>query len=258
MIARILIFLLLSASTLFAQQPDSLEAVETTSSTVTILADIEGAYVFLNGDSIGTTPLLDFAIPPGSYNLRMVSPDVGNWLSEPIVDSVTIKEGTSREFSYTFSRKFLIVTTPSGAEVAVKDSILGTTPLVLKTDHASLTLRRSGFEETIIDLASAKRGIVTAQLKRKWQHDSDETALNDETNEGTGSLRLYITGATTIVAGAASAYFKVRADNLYGQYIRNGDPAQLSEVNRLDTAAGIALAATQISLGLFTYFVLSE
>ncbi|MBX2992707.1 MAG: PEGA domain-containing protein [Bacteroidetes bacterium] len=258
MIAKVLLLLLLPAGASLAQQPDSLEVPLPPHTTVTILANIEGAYVFLNGDSVGTTPLLNYASTPGFYHLRIVSPDVESWLSDPILDSLTIEEGTTREFSYTFERKVLIVTTPSGAEVTVKDSVLGTTPLVLKTEHPSLKLRRPGFEETTIDLASAKQGIITAQLKRQWQHDSDETALNDETGEGTGSLRLYITGATTIVAGAASAYFKVRADNLYGQYIRNGDPAQLSEVNRLDTAAGIALAATQISLGLFTYFVLSE
>jgi hypothetical protein len=94
-------------------------------------------------------------------------------------------------------------------------------------------------------------------LRKIWQSDSEESIFTDSDNNGS-SLRLYISGATTIIAGAASAYFKVKADNTYSQYVRSGDPNQLSEVNRLDTAAGIALVATQISLGLFAYFMLSE
>jgi hypothetical protein len=71
-------------------------------------------------------------------------------------------------------------------------------------------------------------------------------------------LKLYVAGAATIIAGATSAYFKLKADNRYSDYIRTGNATSLAEVDRLDTAAGVALAATQISLGLFTYFLLSE
>lgn len=226
---------------------------------VTIQTTIEGARVYLDSDSLGITPLTIPSVKTGMHHIKLVPPDVENWLSEPILDSLLVQssESGSQTFRYSFNQQFLILSSPSNAEVFSQDSLLGTTPLVIKTTLSSLKLKKEGFEDTKIEISNAKRGILSAQLKKLWQNGAEESTLKDE-NESGSSLRLYITGATTILAGAASAYFKVRADNSYGQYVSTGDPDKLSEVDRLDAAAGVALAATQISIGLFIYFILSE
>jgi hypothetical protein len=224
---------------------------------VTIQCNIDGARVYLDSDSVGTTPLTLSSVAPGKHALKLVPPDVENWLSEPMVDTLDVSGTAPIAARFSFEQKYLVLSTPSQASVFVGDSLMGTTPLVVKTASPSITLRLPGFEEVTLPTANAKRGILSADLKRIWQTTAEESIFKDSEENGS-SLRLYLTGATTILAGATSAYFKVKADNTYSQYVRTGDPNQLAEVNRLDTAAGIALAVTQISLGIFTYFILSE
>lgn len=224
---------------------------------VTIQCNIEGTRVYLDSDSVGTTPLTLSAVAPGKHVVKLVPPDVENWLSEPLVDTMEVSGSTPVVAKFSFEQKYLVLSTPSQANVFAGDSLMGTTPLVVKTSAPSLTLRLPGFEEVTLPTANAKRGILSADLKKIWQSTTEESIFKDSEEKGS-SLRLYLTGATTILAGATSAYFKVKADNTYSQYVRTGDPNQLAEVNRLDTAAGIALAVTQISLGIFTYFILSE
>lgn len=239
------------------EQADSLARPTAPTSSLTILTNVDGARVFLDSDSVGVTPLTIPSVALGKHRLKLVPPDVENWLTEPIVDSIQVQSGEPQTFRYSFNQKFLVLSTPTGAEIFSNDSLMGTTPLVIKTELQSLRLKKQGFEETTVEIANAKRGVLAVKLNKVWQSGADSSIFSDS-EEKPSSLRLYITGATTILAGAASAYFKVKADNSYSNYVRTGDPSQLSEVNRLDTSAGIALAATQISLGLFTYFILSE
>lgn len=253
----IIILSLVFSAAVAQESADSLAAKNPSISPLTIQANVESARVFLDADSVGVTPLTIPAVTPGYHCVKIVPPNAESWLSEPIVDSILVQPRTAQTLHYSFTQKTLILSSPSGAEVFLKDSLVGTTPLVIKTVFPSFKLKKQGFEEADIEIASAKSGIVSTQLKKVWLSGAEESIFRDSEENGS-SLRLYITGATTILAGAASAYFKVRADNSYSQYVRSGDPSQLSEVNRLDTAAGIALVATQMSLGLFTYFILSE
>lgn len=246
---------LLPLGMLFSQEPHDSVRVAVTP-TVTFHTSPGGGSLFVDGDSLGTTPLT-VELPPGKHHVRLVPPDVGSWLTDPIVDSVEIAAEDSATLRFAFTQRMLILSTPSGAEVRSGDSLLGTTPLVLNTMPLSLILKKEGYEEQPVNTEAARRGIISAQLKKVWQTGNGEPVFSDDDDSGS-SLRLYISGATTIIAGAASAYFKVKADNRYAEYLRNGNPGQLSEVNRLDAAAGVALVATQISLGLFTYFILSE
>lgn len=82
--------------------------------------------------------------------------------------------------------------------------------------------------------------------------------LEEATPKKNGTFRLYLTGATAIISGATAAYFKIKADDRYQAYQLRGEQALLSETNRLDAVSAVALIATQVSLGLFTYFILSE
>ncbi|MER3522968.1 MAG: hypothetical protein C4326_02600 [Ignavibacteria bacterium] len=230
---------------------------DSTTTSLTIETDPAGGMVYLNGDSLGTTPWTSAKIRPGTHMLRLVPPDGTSWLSDPLSDTITVPPSGALTLRYTFTRRLLILSSPSEAEVLVHDSLLGTTPFVRKGELRSVVLRKHGYADTTLDLSSAARGIIVASLKKVWKSSAEESIFKAE-EEHASSLRLYLTGATTILAGAASAYFKVRADNTYSQYVETRDDKRLAEVNRLDTAAAVALVAAQVSFGLFTYFMLSE
>jgi hypothetical protein len=240
---------------------DTLAAQPSPVATITIETDQPGAKVFLDGDSVGTTPLRLTLTQGGKRQLRLVPRGATNWLIDPVNDTIDVDvlsgRGTEHTLRYAFSSKVLLVSTPAEAEVWRGDSLIGTTPLVVQRSYTPLLLRKMGYADTTLDISQVPAGILKASLQKVWKSTPDESIFKDA-EESRSSLRLYITGATTVIAGATSAYFKVKADNLYSQYVRTRDPSQLAEVNRLDTAAGIALAATQLSLGLFAYFMLSE
>lgn len=257
-IMRILAVLLIACTPAAAQELHDTSAVQTDSlAPLTIETDMPGAVVFLDGDSVGVTPCTVPSSYVGRRHLRLVPREASNWLVDPILDTMDIVAGVAQTKRYAFSPKLLIISTPSEAAVFFGDSLIGTTPLVVRGISGPLRLQKMGYADTTLDISQAARGILTTGLKKIWTSTPEESIFKD--SEGNGSsLRLYITGATTVLAGAASAYFKVKADNIYSKYVRTGDPNDLAEVNRLDTAAGIALAATQLSLGLFTYFILTE
>jgi hypothetical protein len=213
------------------------------------------ARVFVDGDSIGSTPLT-FNVLPGKHVLRLVpEDDVQSWAADPLADTIIVTANAPQSLSYTFKSKLFLNSQPTGAAVYALDSLLGTTPLIITSSHLTFTFRKEGFEESTVALTEPKN--ITVNLKRAWQSGADSSIFR-EPEATRSSLRLYLAGTTTILAGAASAYFKVKADNSYESYLRTGNQTQLSDTERYDTAAGIAIAATQISLGLFTYFILSE
>lgn len=82
--------------------------------------------------------------------------------------------------------------------------------------------------------------------------------LRGTTGHNGRTIALYTSGGIAIVAGIAAAYFKISADDRNDAYGITGNPALLEERRRLDTAAGIAFAATQIGFVVFSYLLLSE
>jgi len=73
-----------------------------------------------------------------------------------------------------------------------------------------------------------------------------------------GPTKLYIAGGATVVTGVAAAYFKIKADNRYDEFLGTDNVLLRNESKKLDTAAAFFLVATQIGLAFFIYYLLSE
>lgn len=86
---------------------------------------------------------------------------------------------------------------------------------------------------------------------------SDPVFLNS-TVFNSGASKLYLAGGATILTGIAAAYFKIKADNRYDEFVGTDNGQLLNESKSLDTAAALFLAATQIGLAFFIYYLLSE
>jgi hypothetical protein len=185
-----------------------------------------------------------------------------SWLTESITDSINIAIGKERVLRYAFVPRYLIQSAPDGADILMGDSLAGITPSVIRIssprEERPIRLRKEGYELATISLAQVTRGVIAVDLSRTWHSGNHRESIFREDETNGKNLRLYITGAATVLSGVASAYFKVQADNRYDDYLRSGNPALRSETSRLDAASGVALAITQLGLGLFTYFLLSE
>jgi len=243
-------------------QPTDTVAVPDTSSSVTFVTDIDSARVVVDGSLVGFTPVKVDTLPPGLHEVRIHHPDMENWLTESIMDSIDIAVGKEHVLRYAFVPRYLIRSTPDGAEILFGDSLAGMTPSVIRIsnplEEQPIRLRKEGYEPATISLARVARGVIVVDLSRSWHSEEQRESIFRENKTDGKNLRLYIAGAATVLSGVASAYFKVQADNRYDDYLRSGNPALRSETSRLDTASGVALAITQLGLGLFTYFLFSE
>jgi hypothetical protein len=229
---------------------------------LTIATGPDTALVFIDSVQRGTTPLTVDSLAAGNHIIRLVHADVPSWLTGTILDTVHCGPGERRTLRYSFERRVLIITDPSGALVFAGDSSLGTTPMVFALPPGGipggLSASKQGYERMVIPLPPGQGGITRAVLKKLWQSDPPEGALVRESNGDRSSIRLYVAGGITVVAGIAAAYFKIKADNRNAAYQANGSPALRDETRRLDTAAGISLIATQIGFGFLTYFLLAD
>ena len=233
-----------------------------TAASVTIDSGADSALVFLDSVPRGLTPLTIDSLPPGSHVLRLVHADAASWLTGTIVDTLHLAAGERRTLRYSFERRILIITDPSGAVVFAGDSSLGTTPLAFSVPAegipGGISAAKQGYETAVLPLPPGQGGITRAVLKKLWQSEPPEGALMKESNGDRSSLRLYVAGGITLVSGMAAAYFKIKADNRNAEFQLSGNPALRNETRRLDTAAALSLVATQIGFGFLTYFLLAD
>jgi hypothetical protein len=221
----------------------------------------ESAWVMLDTAIAGQTPC-SLAVPaPARVHLRIQHPDIANWLTGTVDDTLAVHGGEIIRRAYTLETRTLVVSSPMGAEVFDGDSLLGSTPLVLQRERVSptseLTLRLRGYERAAANPGMASRGVLRVPLRARMDPATqpDRALLTDSRPSPT---RLYLTGGGAILAGAAAAYFKTKADNTNNDYLLTRDPALASKRNRFDTTSGVFLVVTQVSLGLFLAFLLSE
>jgi len=240
------------------------DTLRITDSHVTIIkADVNGALVYIDDKFSGVVPLTIDTLSKGRHYVRVIDPDYSNWLTGVVEDTVNVTEN-SQTFTYRIPRLVMINTDPFGADVMLGDSLLGQTPFVLDVDDgvelSEITLRKEGYSVSTLGSLVAKRGTFFTTLRREWDPGIGDMVVASAPLDGRHphSTSLYITGAAAVLSGAASAYFKTRADREYYAYLFSGDPTRLSTTRRLDTSAGIALMATQISTFLFVYFLLSD
>jgi len=231
---------------------------------VTVInADVAGALVYIDGSFRGQVPLTIDSLPTGRHYIRVIDPDFSNWLTGIAEDTINVTE-SSQTFSYRIPRLVMINSDPSGANVMLVDSLLGQTPFVLDVSEgvelSEVRLEKKGYSPSTLGSLIAKRGTFFATLQREWDPGIGDMVVASAPLDGRHphATSLYITGAAVVLSGAASAYFKTRADREYDAYLFSGDQSRLSTTRRLDTSAGIALVATQVSTFLFVYFLLSD
>ena len=225
-----------------------------------VSSNIHDALVFVDGNPVGTTPCVLDSLSPGRHHLRTLHPDLHNWVTESFDDTVDLAKGGEKAISYTFHTRYTVTSQPFGAMVYSSDSLIGSTPLMLQDHHGlpSLRLEKPGFESAVLSRPEAPGGMMTVSLTRKQGLAEDSPVFRNITPYERTSWPLYLTGTASVLSGVTAAYLKVKADNTYADYRSTGDPALLAKTNRLDRGAAIALIVTEVGLGLFTYFILSE
>jgi hypothetical protein len=230
--------------------------------TLTVHSNPPGLSVYVDSSFVGTTPVDQFPIDPGTRILRYLQPDHRIWSRQTVVETLFVRTGEHPERFVQVPTIYRVTSDPFGARVELHDSTLGETPLMLSlTDpaqRATVRLSKDGFVPSELVLP-ADGGVVNVPLQPlagNGYADGRTMFLNNQPSKS--SLPIYLTTGSTVLTGVAAAYFKLKADNHYDSYRQTGNRSSLDQVRRYDTAAGIALIASEASLLLLTYLLLSQ
>ena len=253
----LLITLLACASSRADVNQDGMDTLLIRYGQATFHANVDGAIISIDGVVVGSAPITVDSLMPGSRHVKIVHPERGDWMPRAIEDTIQVEPDVPLLREYRFEPRFVLRSDPYGAEVQMGDSVLGTTPLELEPSHdrTVVTLTIPGYEAQTTDLADATPGIVMVRLRPLDGVEEDGIAGTEA--GGPGVIPLVLSGASAIIAGGISAHFKANADEQYDRYLQTADLANLDETRRLDGLAAVSLIASQISLGLFVYLLVS-
>ncbi|MDI6803980.1 MAG: PEGA domain-containing protein [Bacteroidota bacterium] len=228
-------------------------------SRISIYCNVQNAKIFLDTTLVGYTPLENYTVKPGFYVLRVLSPDECSWFSKSYIDSIQIQLNENFVKKIELEYIWFISSSPSGAGVYYKDSLIGKTPTVFysKSDINVITFNKAGYEKlTIPNDKNNSRIDVELQPKEQNILIHQNKYLSNDGNKLQGSV--YVAAGGTVLFGATAIYTKIKADEYYKLYRKTGDASLLTKVRKLDTYSGISLVVAEISSLLLTYLLLSK
>ena len=194
---------------------------------LTVYSPIENSSIFIDDNFAGSDSAKLF-LEGGSYSL-LIKENSRGWNAVRFRDSIYLQDASSPVvIDYGAIHPMELV---SSAEVF---SLMNAG---LEKDKSLSSLRNfRNFGSTYEYNAPVKLNFETSKEKRFIE---------------TLTFKLLISSA--IALGAASAYFKIKADGKYDKYQRNFDRSYLDETEKYDLYSGIAFGALQINFGALLY-----
>lgn len=228
-------------------------------SRLSIFCNVSNAKIFLDTTLVGHTPLENFAVKPGTYLLRVSSHDQRSWFSNSYIDSIHIQPNEHFKKKIELDFFWFISSSPSGAAVYYKDSLIGKTPTVFysKSDINVITINKAGYEKITIpvDKNNSKIDVELQPTEQNILFHQNKYLSKDGNKL---QVSIYVAAGGAVVFGATAAYTKIKADEYYKRYRTTGNKNLLNKVRKLDTYSGISLVVTQASSLLLTYLLLSK
>ncbi len=213
---------------------------------LTVHANRSGCRAYLDDSLLGLTPLDSVPVAAGSHLLRCAPPDSFNWISQPVSDSIDCLPGELLVKSIQLPRFAYVSSQPDGATASDEDtSELGKTPLWIPLSDVPrpVHLLKDGYRPAVLEVVGDTIVVL--------EPDGSLSGIGGGALSTAGtksSLPVYLTAGAAVLTGAVAAYFKIRADHLYGDYRSSGDPGTLDSIHRYDRISGIALATCEINL----------
>ncbi len=221
---------------------------------LSVHANCTGSRVYLDDSLAGRTPIDSLPVAPGGHLLRCMPPDPFEWTTAPVADSIDCPAGGVLLKEIAFPRYVRVSSQPDGA-TATGDSaiILGQTPLWVPVaeEPGSIRLAKDGYSPVL--LRTVRDTVVVLERNGGAMRPDAIVALS--TSNGQSDLPMYITSGAAVLTGALAAYFKIKADHLYSDYLNSGDPSTLESIHRYDRASGFALAACEINVAALAFLL---
>ncbi len=231
-------FILIYAVSLSAQDCKALLSINT---------DNELAFVIINNEAPVNGKNSSIELNPGTY-IVTVGESSDRWDAKTFIDTVVITGCEKISRTYNFFRESMLKTEPPDVYVYSADTLVGHTPLLLPPDIKIISLKKPGYQDLIIN-------VTDKNLNDKI--DLKPLTTNNDENFFESTLFYYLSGSL-LALGAATAYYKLKADDKYSEYQVTGNEALLEETQRLDTISGVTFGLLQINFALLLYFFLTD
>ena len=220
-----------------------------------VTSNIAQARVYIDSAYAGTTPLESYPITAGKHAVCVLSENDQRWTTTPACREIEVLPRQEIRLTVEVPRQLKISSEPYGAQVVYHDSVLGRTPWIFSTvvGQGTITLSKDGYENLTL-VFDPSTSLLHGSLISKQGNGTSFL----EREESRSITPIVVTASSAVLTGVAAAYLKIQADNLYNSYKNTGNASDLDRVHRLDTAAGFALVASQFSIALLTYFLLSR
>lgn len=174
--------------------------------------------------------------------------DLWRWNSNSRKDTIRITKCKNYERKYSFENRILFNTDPQDVSVFENDSLIGFTPLLIKSIDKNLILKKPDYTSSATSFSEIALGgkPVLQFVGYKEKEDFYETTW------------FKVLVSTAIALGATTAYYKLEADKKFDEYQITGDPALLDQTDKYDVISGVTFVALQINFGLILYLFLAD
>lgn len=212
-----------------------------------ISSDIEHISILIDDELVESSKYFEGSVAKGLHKITVYE-NTGRWNSEIFIDTLNVLNCDDIHLEYNFRSNVLIDSDPGDANVFVGDSLIGYTPLFIPQGINKLRLEKKGYESRIISDSDIE---LNKPIQLNFTGEISTESFVDKT-------LFKILAGSMLLLGAATAYYKLEADDSFEEYEVTGDPSLLDRTDKFDTISGITFAAFQINFGVLIYFFLVD
>jgi len=215
--------------------------------TLSIQSDKDSAKLFIDGIYFGQGNNFVSELDTGLHAIELQK-DLWRWNSTTVRDTIKINECKKYFKKYSFENRILFDTDPQDVYVFENDSLIGFTPLLIKSIDKNLTLKKPDYTSLVTNYDEIALGgkPVLQFVGHKEKEDFYETTW------------FKVLVSTAVALGATTAYYKLEADKKFDEYQITGDPDFLDQTDKYDVISGVTFVAMQINFGLILYLFLAN
>lgn len=215
--------------------------------TLKITCDRNNVIILVDDSLAGTGDYVELNIGKGIHKITALE-NSDRWDAQTLIDTIKVTDCNDVKINFKFTKKVFLDSDPQDAYVYSADSLIGYTPLLIPEYLNNLRLEKPGYQGVTLNYSRIK---TNKPVKLKYIGQPDDGNFFDKT-----LFKILVGSMVTL--GAATAYFKLKADNKFDEYQQSGDASLLDQTNRLDLVSGITFVALQINFGVIIYFFLVD
>ncbi|HEX2786320.1 MAG TPA: PEGA domain-containing protein [Ignavibacteria bacterium] len=232
---------------------------DSTKHTLTIYSNFDSSIVKIDTNIIGYTPLINYKLPQGEYEINiMKSSNYKDWDEE--IKSVKINLTADTLLTVNFRYYYFIDTDPDNAQVLNNNIFLGLTPLRYLSETSltgKLLFKKDGFFNQELSIVNNQYDYFAKLRKTNGEANISEVMKDRQTQFKSPRNLPMISLFSAAVLGTGFAAYRTKtvANNYYDEYVRTQDVTLLDKSNKEDVYFYVSIGLMQAALAGLIYYL---